>query len=64
METDTNSVTTEKDYIISGFKTWLPVKMDMLDKARLIVLTKKRYQYKLGIISCTTLIDAVYCMTS
>ena len=39
VETDTNSVTSEKDYIIPGFKTWLPVKNELSDKTRLIVLT-------------------------
>ena len=40
VETDTNMVTTEKDYMIPGFKTWLPIKKETSDKTRLLMLTK------------------------
>ena len=40
VKTDTNMLTNDKDYMIPGFKTWLPTKKDSSDKTRLIVLTK------------------------
>ena len=40
VETDTNMISTEKDYVLAGFKTWLPQRKETTDKTRLIMLTK------------------------
>ena len=40
VETDAKMISNDKDYMIPGFKTWIPIRKDDSDKTRIIMLTK------------------------